>query len=223
MADLTFGEVDWNNGDAGNTGGDRPEVPFLRLSQGKNKVRIMSNPLQTYIHWVENTEGKRRPFGSPIEDPALVQQLEDAGFARKRSWYLKVLDRMDGEFKVLQIGPQIYNGIKGLYNDEDWGPVTKYDITINRGPKGSQPLYSVLPSNKNPLEDNFVGSWEAFEEVYGDLSRLTQPAKPERVREFMGWEEGAKVTTASHDEFESGSGSNTGNSFGSEKTVKFKF
>lgn len=223
MSDLKFGAVDWNEGDAGSSGRERAEVPFLRLTQGKNKVRIMSNPLQTYIHWTENSEGRRRPFVSPVEDPALVQQLEDAGFSRKRSWYLKVLDRSDGQFKVLQIGPQIYNNIKGLYNDEDWGPVTKYDITINRGPKGSQPLYTVLPSNKNPLEDHYMEAWETFQDEVGDLERFTQPAKPEWVREFLGWVEDGSVSQASsNDEFESGSNSD-GDAFGNGVKTRFQF
>ena len=188
MSKLTFGEVEWNEGDSGNSSkGEKLDIDWMKLVQGKNKVRIMGNPLQTYIHWVENTEGKKRSFGSPVEDPALVQQLDEAGFPRKRCWYLKVLDRSDGRFKVLQVGAQIYDGVKELYNDSDWGPVTKYDITIMRGPKGQQPLYKVFASNKAPIEEQHAEAWEAFNVKVGDLSKLTQPAKPEWVREFLGW------------------------------------
>ena len=179
-----FGEIDWNSGDVsdGNAKSD-----FMRLEQGKTRVRIMGDPTQYYIHWVENAEGKKRKFNSPIGDPKLVKQLEEAGFKRKASWMIKVLSRVDGEFKLLEIGSQFYTGVRELLQDSEWGkPITSYDVTITRGAPGSQPLYRVTPCPKAPLEASLKEAFVAFNDRV-DLTKLTQPGDPEKIREFMGW------------------------------------
>ncbi len=181
---IVMGEIDWNSGDVsdGNTKSD-----FMKLEQGNTRVRIMGDPTQYYIHWVENDEGKKRKFNSPVGDPKLVKQLEDAGFKRKASWIIKVLSRTDGEFKLLEIGSQIYTGVRELLQDSEWGkPITSYDVTITRGAPGSQPLYRVTPCPKAPLESSLKEAFVAFNDRV-DLTKLTQAGDADKIREFMGW------------------------------------
>lgn len=193
---MKFGEVDWNSGDVpdGISRGTRDD--FLTLQEGTTTVRVVGNPVQYYKHWVENSAGKKRPFNSPVSDPKLVKELEAAGFKRKVGWMLKVLDRKDGKFKILDIGSQIFSGIKVLVSDPDWGPVTKYDIKIIRGPSGKQPLYSVVAKPKQPLEDSFAPAYKSFNDRV-DLAKLAQPANPEVVRDFLGWGDSSSSTTSS--------------------------
>jgi len=200
MSSVVFGEIDWNSGDVSD-GQSSSASDFMRLVQGKNRVRVMGNPTQFYIHWVDTPDGKKRKVNSPIGDPKLVRKLEDAGFKRRPRWMVKVLDRESGDFKLLEIGSQIYNGIKSLYLDEDWGPVTAYDLTVERGTPGSQPLYRVTPRPKSPLESSFKEAYESFNDRI-DLAKLTQPADPAKVREIMGWEGGSatSVTGSETDE-----------------------
>jgi hypothetical protein len=189
--DVVFGEIDWNSGDVsdGSGGGQSLKSDFMRLDVGKARVRVMGNPVQFYIHWLDTPDGKKRKVNSPISDQKLVRKLEDAGFKRRPRWLIKVLDRATNEFKLLEIGSQIYNGIKTLYLDEDWGPVTGYDITIERGTPGTQPLYRVTPRPKSPLEASFKDDFQKFNDRV-DMNKLTQPASPDSVREVMGWGEG---------------------------------
>jgi len=202
MSEVVFGEVDWNAGDV-NDGGKTPGgSDFLRLEQGRTKVRIMGNPVQFYIHWVDTPDGKKRKVNSPISEPKLVRKLDDAGFKRRARWIIKVLDRASGDFKLLEIGAQIYNGIKALYADEDWGPVTAYDVTIERGSPGQQPLYRVTPVRPSPLEASYKEAYLQFNDRI-DLTKLTQPADPADVRELMHWQDGGSASaesTASTDE-----------------------
>jgi hypothetical protein len=180
---VTFGEIDWNDGDDSGTGGAKTE--FMRLDQGENTVRIMGNPIQFYIHWVDTSEGTRK-VNSPIASPELVRRLEEEGWKRRPRWLVKVLDRKDENFKLLEIGPQIYSGIKALFNHRKWGKVTAYDITIERGPKGSQPLYRVTPDPKEPLEERFKAQFMDFNDNL-NIEKLTQPAEPASVLELLGW------------------------------------
>lgn len=181
MSDVVFGEVDWNDGDVS----DGTQSDFLRLERGKTRVRVMGNPLQFYIHWVE-VDGKKSKVNSPTSDPSLVTRLNDAGFPRKARWMIKVLDRSSSQFKLLEISSQIYNGIKALHQDEDWGKLTAYDITIDRGAPGQQPLYRVTPTPKTKLEQEFKSQYQSFNDRV-DLSKIVQPSEPSKVLETMGW------------------------------------
>lgn len=118
MSTFTVGEINWDEGDVKEGG---PKTEFLKIdANSKARVRIMGNPNQYYIHWVDTKEGKKRKINSPIQDPALVRRLEEMGFKKSARWIVKVLDRSDEKFKLLEIGSQIYANIKALYEDEDW-------------------------------------------------------------------------------------------------------
>lgn len=188
---IVFGEVDWNSSAGESSGGGKTQ--FMRLEAGRNVVRVMGNPLQFYINWVEGPQGKRK-INSPVSSPELLQRLEDAGFKRKPRWIVKVLDRADGQFKLLEIGPQIYNGIRQLVNDPDWGKVTSYDLIITRGKPGSQPLYSVSPRPKSGLDASLKEAFLAFNDGL-NLDRLIQPSDPQFVLETLGWTASGTTTS----------------------------
>ncbi len=183
MSELVFGEVDWNSADSAAPGGNR--VEFMRLSEGANVVRVLSNPLQFYVNWVTLPDGRKRKINSP-DSTELVRKLEDGGFKRQTRWIVKVLDRKDNQFKLLEIGSQIFNSIKSLYNNPKWGKVNAYDVTINRGPKGTQPLYSVQPDPKEPLDASLRDSFQQFNDTL-NLERLLSPSDPKYVCELLGW------------------------------------
>jgi hypothetical protein len=157
----------------------------MRLKEGENVVRIMGNPVQTYIHWVTLPDGTQRKIVSPSNSPALVKKLEEAGFRRQPNWIIKVLDRSDDEFKLLEIGNQIYKGIQTLFNNPKWGKVTGYDISVNRGPKGQQPLYSVTPNPKESLESSFKQKFIDFNDRI-NIDKLVSPMPAEEISKMLG-------------------------------------
>ena len=154
---VVFGEVDWNTGDSGKDNTSKSE--FMRLAEGENIVRVLGNPVQFYVHWVTLPDGSKRKINSPISDQQLVMNLENLGFPKRPKWLLKVLDRSDDKFKLLEIGSQIFSGIKGLVNHPKWGKCSGYDLSIFRGSPGTQPLYSVTPNPKENLSSSFKESF----------------------------------------------------------------
>ena len=201
MSKIVFGEVDWNSGDTG-----APKNDYMKLEEGENVVRIMGNPTQFYIHWLTAQDGSKKKIVSPIDSMALVGRLEDAGFKRQTRWIVKVLDRKDDTFKVLEVGSQIYNGIRGLFNNPKWGKVTDYDISIMRGPKGSQPLYSVQPNPKEKIDPALKGKFTEFNSRV-DISKMTRPAETNTVCEMLGWnasqfQEAKSADSFTDDEFD---------------------
>lgn len=193
MTSMVFGEVDWNAADSGS-----PKSDFMRLEEGENTVRVMGNPVQFYIHWVVDSSGSKSKINSPVNDPELVNRLEDSGFKRQARWLIKVLDRKDDQFRLLEVGPQIYNGIKSLYNNARWGKVTQYDITINRAPKGVQPLYSVTPNPKEALPATFKQKFVDFNDRV-NVDKVISPSTAADVCEKMGWNHVPSSVSSSHD------------------------
>jgi|TARA_R110001583_G_scaffold16234_28_gene66389 hypothetical protein len=203
MSNVVFGEVDWNSGDVGG-----PKSDFMRLEEGESVVRVMGNPVQFYIHWVTTPDGSKRKVNSPVDAPELVRRLEDSGFRRQARWLIKVLDRTDNEFKLLEVGSQIYNGVRALYNNQKWGKVTAYDVSINRGPKGSQPLYGVTPNPKEALGTEFKSAFVSFNDRV-NVDKMITPSTSEFICELMGWDDSNYVsesdtsgTTEGGDEFD---------------------
>ena len=202
MADIVFGEIDWNSGDAGSGAGRASD--FMRLVEGENVVRVMGNPVQYYVHWVTTADGSTRKINSPIDDADLVRRLEDAGFRRKPCWLVKVLDRNDETFKLLEIGPQIYNGVRGLFNHPKWGKVTDYDVSIMRGPRGSQPLYNVNPNPKEAIPSTLKTAYLDFNDRV-NLEKLISPSDRATVLEVMGWTDETSHSDTSVDTSETSS------------------
>lgn len=182
---VVFGEIDWNTAEATNKPTNNKNI-YMQLKDGENLVRVLGNPIQFHVHWVETAQGKRK-VNSPIESPALVSRLEDSGYRRQTKWMLRVLDQNTKEFKVLEIGSQIYNGIVALINNPKWGRVSQYDISINRAPKGTNPLYSVTPNPKESVDASLKTAFEEWKTEL-DVERLVRPTEPAKVCEIMGWD-----------------------------------
>jgi hypothetical protein len=179
------GEIDWNEADLPSSKGEKGEL-FLRLAEGENIVRVMGNPVQNYIHWVTTPDGKNRKIVSPTSNPALVKRLEDAGFKRQPNWIIKVLDCKDQKFKLLEVGNQIFKGIQALFNHPKWGKVTGYDISINRGPKGTQPLYTVTPNPKESLDSSLKQKYIEFNDKV-NVDKIISPMPSEELEKMLGF------------------------------------
>ena len=182
--EVVYGEIDWNSGDTA----ESQKTEFMKIEQGKSLVRIMGNPHQFYTHWLDLPDGKKRKITSPLSSPAMVKKLEDAGFGKKPRWIVKVLDRSDDKFKLLEIGSQIYKGIRELFNHPKWGPVTSYDVTITRGAPGTQPLYTVTPDPKEPLDASLKQAFIEFNDKV-DVSAITKETDVATICDLMGWNE----------------------------------
>ena len=175
MSKKTIGKLDsWADGDVG--GSD-----FLNLEEGSNLVRCITSPFQFYIVWTEDATGQKRKFKSALKDCPLVQRGEKA----QARWYVGVLNRKTNQPAVLEIGPQIFKQIVALSKKSKWGDPRAYDLDIVRKPKGSQPLYVVLPEPKEALTDDEKSSIKEFL-ARVDLIKMTEAPSPEEILEKLG-------------------------------------
>lgn len=192
MAEIKYGQLEsWDDGEV--------SLPndFLRLIEGNNQVRVLTNPFQFVVHWVKDSSNVNRKIRCSIKGCPLCRKMEKPQYR----WLIGVLDRKSGLPKILEISQQIYKGIKTYVSDPEWsefydhswGKVIAFDFNIKRGPAKTNPLYEVVPSPKRrDLTDEEVSLVEAFFERV-KIEKFTMPSTPEEVAEKMGAEMSAPV------------------------------
>jgi len=137
-------------------GGD--QGGWMRLEQGENKVRIVSEFVDHGTHWDNQ---KKRSFvcigienGCPYckKDVEMVEEGAEKRPCKVKVRYLGwVIDRKDGNLKILQAGHQIFKQIGQFAASEEFGfdGVPAYDITITRTGEGLSTEYNVMPNRKD--------------------------------------------------------------------------
>jgi len=181
MATKIVGKLDdWGDADLG--GND-----FMNLEEGSNIVRVVTSPYQFYVAWTQDASGQNRKIRSAVENCPLAKR----GDKIQPRWYIGVLDRKTNQPKILEVGRQIFQQVVALRKREKWGDPRAYDINIERQPKGSQPLYVVMPEPKEALTQEEVAKLrEAFgtKDTPGriDLGKMTEAPTPEEVARQLG-------------------------------------
>jgi hypothetical protein len=189
MGTKVIGKLDnWTDGDIG--GND-----FMNLEEGVNQVRIVSQPYQFHIHWTNDATGTKRKIRCAGENCPLCLNGEKSS-AR---WYVAVINRKTNRPAVLELGPQIFKQILGLSKKDKWGEPTKYDIDIERQPKGSQPLYVVSPNPKELLSEQDVAMVNEFKTSI-DLKKMVAFPTPDEVREKLGLSKSTKTVSNDFDD-----------------------
>lgn len=181
----TFGEISWND----DFGGDKKMVNskdlFLRLDEGSNEMRIITQPFQYLVHRYKK-EGDpgygQKVYCSSIHGSCPVCELGDKA---KPRWLLGVISRKTGTYKILDVSYAVFQDIRKLArNAQRWGDPTKYDIDIivdkNGGATG---YYSVQPISKEPLS---AADQQIKDNVdLDDLKRRVTPPNAEMVQKRL--------------------------------------
>lgn len=108
---------------------------FLKLEDGESaKVRMIGGGIDYMKAFREGEEPKIR-FASVV----IYRNPETKA----------------NEAKVFNFGWQIQKQLKALLNDEDWGDLEGYDVTVTRTGKELETKYTIMPSPKSirPLSD----------------------------------------------------------------------
>ena len=165
---------------------------FLNLLEGDNTVRVVDlKGKKIESHYVKDHFGKQRSVKCPGSgcpcckaDPPVPKQLRI---------FMKVVDKI-GIMRILEFGPQIWTQIKRLVAElkaEDPNAlITQRDIIINKGPKGTSPLYNVKLAKVNPnpspaeqLRAQAIN--EAVEKDTLDLVEIIKPWPVSRINEIV--------------------------------------
>jgi len=124
---------------------------YLKLEEGQNKFRIVSDAVIGYEYWTNGNKPVRlRDY--PKTKPADIRLNDDGSYTVKHFWAFIVLDRKDARVKILEITQaSIMRNIEDLVVNEEWGDPKEYDITISRTGSGMETRYTVQPSPNKKL------------------------------------------------------------------------
>ena len=187
-----FGAVDWDSVKfgKGQFADNENKTEFMRLKNGDNTIRLLTKPYQ-YLVWLgwkpteEVPEHVKNKFGERVmssifhgEDP-LMQEPWNLKFPQRR-WLAGCIDRATGSYKILDMGPSIFEKLQFL-NKKRGDPLT-YDVTITKNPENPPAsFYSLLNEEKTPLS---ASDLEIKEQVdIEDLKRRVSPPTYNEVKE----------------------------------------
>jgi hypothetical protein len=185
----TFGEVNWNDDVYGgdNKKNTNNKDLFLRLDEGSNEIRLVTQPYQYLVHKIKKDPNNPKDFGQKVSCSAVHKSCPacDSGDKAKPRWLLGVISRKTGTYKILDISFAVYSQIrKYAKNTARWGDPTKYDIDIvvdkNGGATG---YYSVQAISKEPLSAADQVIKDAVD--LDDLKRRVTPFTPDQVQKRM--------------------------------------
>lgn len=205
---MNFGFTNWeeNNSFVKNDfSGNR--LPFLKLNKGNNNVRIITMPAK---YWQIRFEDGKSRFGSRvlcsnlIADPVTKGQCPTAlaGYSPKNRYMIGVINRSveGGEICIFDMSVLVYDSLRGLSMDPDWGAPDSFEINIRYNPEAGSPtgIYTVIPRKKVPLSEEDLELIEKVgrKNIEETLARLTSPPEPEKVRDkliSLGWDGVTKV------------------------------
>src|SRR6185436_3710013 len=149
----TFGEISYNDEVYGDRKINNSKDLFLRLDEGDNELRLLTNPFQYLVHKIKKDPTNPKDFGQKVPCSAIHGSCPAcAGDKAKPRWLYGVIVRKTGTYKIFDVSFAVFSQIRKLAKNPRWGDPTKYDINIvvdkNGGATG---YYSVQPIPKEPL------------------------------------------------------------------------
>ena len=133
--------------------GEKNKSDWLNLKDGSNKVRIVSDFVDYGTHSIkEGTQFKSvvcigKENHCPYCEKGLPARVQFLGW---------VIDRSDGQVKLLRIGWSIYEQLKNFQESKEYGfeNLPPYDIDIVRTGTGLDTKYNIIPARKDsPLTE----------------------------------------------------------------------
>ena len=185
----TFGEVSWSDDVNFGNGKDKKSTDkdlWLRLKEGSNVVRLVTQPHQYIVHRGIKKKGEKG-YGRKVSCSSIHGEcaLCAKGLKASPRWLVGVIDRESGQYRVLDISYQIFNDVRKLARKVDvWGDPQKYDIDIivdkKGGPSG---YYSVQPIPHKPLSPTDQNIRDNADLEF--LKQKTQPLTPDVVQKIL--------------------------------------
>lgn len=200
----TFGEVSWSDDVFG--GDSKKNVNnkdlFLRLDEGSNEMRIVTQPFQYLVHKIKKDAANPKDFGQKVSCAAAHGNCPacETGDKAKPRWLLGVISRKTGTYKILDISFAVFSQIrKYAKNSARWGDPTKYDIDIVVDKNGSpMSYYSVQAISKEPLSaaDQVIKDAADIDDLKRRVTPLTPEQVQKRMNKILGLAEDASATAA---------------------------
>ena len=197
----TFGEVNWTDDVFG--GDDKKHTNskdlFLRLDEGSNEVRLITQPFQYLVHKYKK-EGDPG-FGMKVQCSAIHGScpLCADGDKAKPRWLLGVISRKTNTYKILDISFAVFSQIRKLAKNPPKGDPMKYDLNIEVDKNGGATgYYSVQSYDKEPLSaaDQLIKDSVDFDDLKRRVTPPTADIVQKRIDKINGVTDGSTAPVA---------------------------
>jgi hypothetical protein len=197
----TFGEVNWTDDVFG--GDDKKHTNskdlFLRLDEGPNEVRLITQPFQYLVHKYKK-EGDPG-FGMKVQCSAIHGScpLCATGDKAKPRWLLGVISRKTNTYKILDISFAVFSQIRKLAKNPKKGDPMKYDLNIEVDKNGGATgYYSVQSYDKEALSgtDQVIKDSVDFDDLKRRVTPPTADIVQKRIDKIDGVTDGNTAPVA---------------------------
>jgi len=126
---------------------------YTKLSQGENRIRIISNSIIGWEAWThENKPIRVRP-----DQKILLDSRSDLKDKPRHFWAFLIWNYKNQQIEIFEITQKtIQDGILALYHSSDWGDPKGYDITITKQGEGMDTTYNTQGAPKSQFEPEKV-------------------------------------------------------------------
>lgn len=138
---------------------------YMRLQQGENRFRILSNAITGTEFWSTDDQGGRTPNrrrpGVAVDSRELGVDKHGKPERAKHFWAFAVWNNVAKSVQILQITQKtIQDGIIALSQSEDWGdPINAYDILVTKTGSGLDTEYTVMPGKPAPTDQAILDEY----------------------------------------------------------------
>ena len=148
---------------------------FMRLQDGTNKLRFLSDVVTGYEGWKNNKPFRHKGDVCQIK-PEQVDLNQNGLPNINYFWAMVVWNYQDEKVQVLEITQKtIMAPLFELESNVDWGDLKNYDISITKKKEGGKTTYTVLGIPPKPLAKEIQ---EAYEKSECDLEKLFEGKYP---------------------------------------------
>ena len=148
---------------------------FMKLQDGKNKLRVLSNVVLGWEGWLNKKPFRHEGQVCKIK-PEEVDLNPNGQPNINYFWAMVVWNYQDKKVQVLEITQKTVMGpLYELEQNPDWGDLKGYDIEINKKKEGDKTKYYVLGIPPKPLADEIN---KAYEDSDVDLQALFKGEYP---------------------------------------------
>jgi hypothetical protein len=149
---------------------------YMKFKQGNNTFRILGDSIVGYEYWVGD-EGNRKPVRVHKAREISTADVDPKDI--KHFWAFPVWNYTDEKVQILEITQStIQTAITELDQNEDWGNIFEYDITVNKTGESMETRYSILPKPKKDMPKEAHMDWLEVQKNGFDLNELFTSGDP---------------------------------------------
>jgi len=154
------------------------KAEYFKPQPGDNRVRVVAPPLAGYLDWdyTDPSKPKGKPVRTVLSKGKPVPLNKDKDKQPKVFWAIAVYNYATESIAVWEVTQvSILDTLMGYLQDSDFGPLTEYDIKINKTGSNLETKYKVTPGPVKPFDEKIT---EAISGVSITLEALLENGDP---------------------------------------------